>query len=227
MFFKATHWSRFFYCIIRLGKEKHDMLNNDIRYIAVTKPLQKHRYFNCELKEKAEKPQTQKTNTSLLLEKAKERDESNKASVLLTAQSVLLKEVPTLAENVSPTLSAKEKKKLEKAQKKLEKKLAKEAKKEAAKQSEPAEKKNRFRKLKKPTLNLFDEVVDEAQIENQRIENLLNQDGYYNEVVPSDYDVEYKKKRGSMALPITLTIFAIILTILYILYKLGGLYVYI
>lgn len=197
----------------------------NILYIAVTKPLLKHNYYNSEVKDSRNKQKVHTTNTSLLLEQVKEKEQKEQIK-MSASTSTLLQEASSLieaSENLSPSKA--DSKKMQKMQKKLEKSISKAKKKE---QAQPEKnKKPHFRKLKKPTFNLFDEYIDEEQVEEQRIENLLNQDNYYNEVIPEDCDVEYRKKRGSMALPITLTVLAIIFTILYLVYKVGSLYFFI
>lgn len=66
----------------------------------------------------------------------------------------------------------------------------------------PSRGKKRFRKLKKPNLSLFEEVIDENLIIEEAIDKKINQDHYYDVITPFDADnqiaIQSQKKNNGI-----------------------------
>lgn len=87
------------------------------------------------------------------------------------------------------------------------------------------EKKKKMKRLKKPNLSLFEEVVDEKAMLEAEINDLINKDHYYDVVEPYDADMQISlrnKKKNNLILVGLLA--GVVLTVAYIIWTLGGLF---
>ncbi len=70
-------------------------------------------------------------------------------------------------------------------------------------EEEEKPKKKKLRRIKKPNLSLFEEIVDEKAILEEEIDQLINKDHYYDVALPYDQDNQIsmrKKKQGNKVL---------------------------
>lgn len=97
---------------------------------------------------------------------------------------------------------------------------------EKPKQAEDGKKK-KMRRLKKPNLSLFEEIVDKKAILEKEVVAKINQDGYYDGVQPYDVQMEVSqqktKKKKDMSVVLIL-VMAIIVLLGILVYMIGDLF---
>jgi len=91
--------------------------------------------------------------------------------------------------------------------------------------SQKPEKKKKLKRLRKPNLSLFEEVVDEKAMLEAEVNDMINKDHYYDVVEPYDAGQQIARKRKKKNNLILVGLLAgVVLTVAYIIWTLGGIF---